>query len=401
MNVVANNNTRIINYLILLYALTIPLSLDILRAVVILMMIFWIREGGWKGKFARIRHERLFQALFALIAILILSLLWTEPDNLKIGVSYIGRYWYLLPAVVIYTSLEQNNIDRALSAFLLGMFISEVVSYGIFFGIFHIKGVSVTDPSPFMHHTLYSVFLVLTAGILLNRLLSHDTLGHKIIYALFFVTVTANLFINSGRTGQFLFVLMLFAVIINRYRVNPASIAITAFVLAAVSYLAFTFSPNFHRRMIETYNTTKTINYNTSIGARVGLNIVAKDIFLEHPLLGVGAGDHLTEKSKVIQTDHPEMAYVGKIVHYHNQYAEFLVIAGIFGFLGYLAILVMLARTQITDQDIKVIKIVFVLAFAVASLSDAMFHLNRPLSLFALFVGLILAQARYERISTV
>ncbi len=387
----------ILNYIIVLYAFFIPLSLDMIRILAPLIIVLWFVQGGVKSKIALIKKEPFFLSIGILLLILLISLLWTDIDNIKFGIKYIKRYWYILPMFAIYTSLDKRFIPITLSAFLAGMFISELVSYGIFFEFIHIEGVHHWDPSPFMQHTLYSVFLVITVGILLNRILLTKPLLLKIIYILFFLTVTANLFINSGRTGQLLFLLVLLIVIINRYKITLKSIVLIAILALAIPYLAFTFSPNFHQRILLTYSSLSHFSYKTNIGARVGLNIIAKDIFLTNPVLGVGAGDYLSEKSKLIEEKYPDWTNIKEIVHYHNQFAEFLVIAGIFGLLAYLMILITLARTPVKDYEMKTIKIIFILVFTIASLSDAMFHLNRSLSLFAIFAGLILAQSRYEK----
>jgi len=149
--------------------------------------------------------------------------------------------------------------------------------------------------------------------------------------------------------------------------------------------------------MIQTYNNVNTISYSTPIGSRIGLNIVAKDIFFENPIIGVGVGDRLSKKDEMIQEKYQDRKYVKSLVHYHNQYAEFAVIAGIFGLLSYIFIFISLMKIKITDIRMNTIKYILVSTIVIASLSDAMFHLNRSLSLFALFTGLILAHYRYER----
>jgi len=391
------NNTKMINYLIVLYALMIPISLDILRVIAILMIIFWIREGGFTKKFSDLKRQPLFIAFFFLISLLLLSLIWTDYENLRTGVKYITRYWYILPMFVIYTSIDKKFIPITLSAFLTGMLISELVSYSIFFEFITIEGLSHRDPSPFMQHTLYSVFLAFSAGILLNRILTSEHMKHKIFYTLFFTTITANLFINSGRTGQFLFLFVLASVLIGHYKITFKSVFATLSLLLIIPYLAFTFSPNFKARIIQTYNNSSNLSYSTPIGARIGLNIVAKEIFLENPIIGVGVGDYLSEKDKMVQQQYPDRKCMKKWVHYHNQFAEFAVIGGIFGLFSYIFIFISLIRTKVTDIRINTIKYILVSSVAIASFSDAMFHLNQPLSLFALFAGLILAQYRYER----
>ncbi len=389
-------DSNILNYIIVLYAFCIPLSLDLIRILALLIIILWFVQGEIKSKIALIKKEPFFLSIGILLLILLISLLWTDIDNLTFGIKYIKRYWYILPMFVIYTSIDKKFISIALSGFIAGMFISELVSYSIFFEFIHINGANHKDPAPFMHHTLYSVFLVFTAGILLNRMITSESIKHKVIYGIFFTTITANLFINSGRTGQFLFLFVLVSVLIGHYKITVRSLFISLFLLLTIPYLAFTFSPNFKTRMIQTYTNINKISYSTPIGSRIGLNIVAKDIFLQNPIIGVGVGDYLSEKNKMVQQKYPDRKYVKKLVHYHNQYAEFAVIAGIFGLLAYIFIFISLLKTSITDRRMNTILYILVSTIAISSLSDAMFHLNRPLSLFALFVGLILAWKKFE-----
>lgn len=391
---------KTINYVILLYAFAIPLSLELIRALAITIFILWLMQPDFKGKVALIKQNHFFISFGILILTLSISLFWTDTENIKFGVKYIIRYWYVLPMFPIFTSLDKKYIPLTLSAFLAGMLVSELVSYGVFFNLIHIDGITDTDPSPFMHHTLYSVFLVFTMGILLNQMITSGSLKQNIVYGIFFTTITANLFINSGRTGQFLFLFILVLILFRHYKLNLKSILLSLTLLITIPSLAFLFSPNFKTRMIETYNTVNTISYNTSIGSRIGLNIAAKDIFLQHPMVGVGVGDYLSEKDKIVQENYPERTYVKELVHYHNQFAEFAVIAGILGFFSYLYIFISLIRTPIKDNGINTIKYILVSIMVIASLSDAMFHLNRPLSLFALFAGLLLAQYRHEQTDT-
>jgi O-antigen ligase len=277
------------------------------------------------------------------------------------------------------------------------MFVSELVSYSIFFELIHIEGILPSDPSPFMEHSLYSVFLVITAGILLDRILLSKKVWEKVVYILFFTTVTANLFINAGRSGYVVFFFMLLIVIVIHYRVTLKSLLLLSLLAGAIPYMAFKASPTFHNRALLTYNSLSHFSYDTSIGIRIGLGVIAKDIFMEHPLLGVGVGDYMEEKINVIETKYPKWLRIKSIANYHNSYAEILVIAGIFGLLAFLMVLVSLLRVPIKDPEIRTIKIFFIPVFAIASLSDPLFHLNQPLSIFALFAGLIVAQSRYER----
>jgi len=390
--------TALLNYLIIGYAFSIPVSLDLLRIFAPLIIIVWLFEGNMRDKFSSIAKEPLFKAIGLLILILLVSLMWTDPENLKFGIRYITRYWYILPMLALFTSLKKTYIPYTIFAFLAGMFLSVIVSYLIYFQIIPFEHYKIEGASPFMHHTLYSIFLVFSIGILLKYLLSSVTTAHRIIYGILFLLFTINLFINIGRAGHLLFFIIIPLVLISHYKVTVKSVTLTLFSIFLVLYLAFTQSPNFKKKIDQTYTNLSHISYSTSLGARIGLNIVAKDIIAKHPLLGVGAGDYLSEKNKMVDTQYPDRKYVRFLVHYHNQYAEFTVIAGIFGLFAYLLILFRLIQIKIENHSLRTVKYIFILIFIMASLIDAMFHLNRPLSLFALFVGILLAQSRFENL---
>jgi len=389
---------KILNYLILLYAFFIPLSLDMLRILAISMVIIWIFYGNFKEKISLIKQESFFYSIGLYILVLILALLWTEPENLRFGIKYFTRYWYLLPMLVIYTSLDKKYIFPTISAFLMGMLISELVSYGIFFNMINWNNINSISPSPFMQRTLYSIFLAFTSGILLYRTIDSKSVIHKIIYGLFFTTVTINLFINAGRTGYVLILFIIPTVIFVNLKFSKKSMLLMAALVIGIPYLALQNSPTFKLRILQTTQNIKTSSYSSSIGVRLGANIVAKDIFLKHPFLGVGTGDYLTEKEYIVDTYYPKRIQVKSLVHYHNHYAEILVIAGLLGLFSYLYILFSLFKIKLRNKEICTIKYLLLVTFTLSPLTDAIFHLSKPLSLFALFTGLILAQKRYEQL---
>lgn len=395
------NYTKLLQILFVAYAFVIPFSLEMIRIIVPLIMLVWFREGNLKQKFSLIKKEPFFITFGGFLLILTLSLLWTSPENLKFGIKYITRYWYLLPMFALFTSLKKTFVKPLLFAFLAGIFVSVTASYCIYFHLIPFEKYISEGASPFMHHTLYSLFLSLAIAILTDWLLTVQNLKHRIAYGALWILFTINLFINIGRAGQLLFFVLLMIVLIRHYKVTLFSVITTLVLLGGIFVAAFTLSPQFKHKMELTQKNLSHINYNTSLGARIGLDIVAKDIVNQHPLFGVGIGDYLSEKVKMVDEKYPKRVYVRFLVHYHNQYAEFAVIAGILGLFSYILLLFSIGRQPIRDNHIQTLKYLFLTLFMLSSLIDAMFHLSRPLSLFALFVGIVLAQHRIETEKTV
>ncbi len=401
---IRNKSNIILNDLLLLYAFFTPISMEMGKHFLNLMLIFWLMDKDILSKLKKMINNRVIQSILLFLLLLILSLLWTDPENIKTGTRYLKYYSYLLPLFIIYTSVRKEYIHYIISAFLMSMVLSEVISYGIFFDLINATMIPFTradatsmNPSAFLHHTTYSMFLVVTAGILLDRFFLSQEIKYKLIYGLFFIMVTTNLFVNAGRTGQVAYFVTILIVILLHYKVSIKMFFTTSVLFVSIVFLAFTFSPVFKQRLDQTINSLSQLdNYCTSLGSRIGMGIVAVNIAKEHPLTGVGIGNYRQAKSDMIDARYPTMKCLKPLVHYHNQYLEFLVIMGIFGLAVYLSIYLFLVRTPIKDEEIRSIKYIVITTIMISSLTDAMFHLRSPLSLFALFAGIILAQSYFE-----
>ena len=212
MNVLSKNidYNKYINYIAVLYAFTIPISRAGIVLFSVLMILLWLLEGGFKEKYSKMKNNNLVVLIIALVIFYFLSLLWS--DNLVNGLKYSKKFWYFITIFVIFTSIKKEYIKYMVSAFLISMFISEVISYGIFFEWWNFKNRLPSFPTPFMYHLEYSLFLAFTALLLLNRVFTVEERVYKFGYFIYFSTVTANLFINGGRTGQLAFIVSIFIV---------------------------------------------------------------------------------------------------------------------------------------------------------------------------------------------
>jgi len=327
------------------------------------------------------------------------ALMWSE-DTIK-ALGYIKKYWYLLPTLVLLTSLKKEYIPKILSAFILGMFVSEIISYGVFFELWQFKHATPTNLSPFMHHIEYSIFLAFTALLLLSRIFSNDTMGTKIFYMLFFITVTGNLFLTEGRTGQIAFILGLFILAIISFKNKFKSISISFVLTSVILMLAFNLSNTFHDRIImgqeSLVNVIQNEDYSTSLGSRVGAWIVCKDIMMQNPIVGVGIHDNMNVFHSIIDEKYPEMQCMhNTFMHVHNQYLQIFTQLGLVGLFLFLAIFYTLAKTHIENKEFKNIKYVYLTILLFAFIPEVLLHRQFNMALFALIVGLLLAQNRIE-----
>lgn len=393
------NYSLTINYMIVIYAFLLPLSRAGIGLLTVSLIVLWFAEGNLEKKFSLVLKSKVILALFIFFLFNIISVFWT--DQILETLQYIKKYWYFLPVLVIFTSLKKEYITQVLSAFILGMFISEILSYGVFFEVWEYKHATPENPSPFMHHIEYSIFLAFTALLLLSRLFNEEALKYKFLYLFFFMTISGNLFLTAGRTGQFAFILGLFVLAMisfkNRIKALSVSFVLTMIILG----IAFNFSDTFYERVMTTKTSLTNViekqNYCSSWGGRIGTCIVAKDIMVENPILGVGIIDNMTQFHTLIDTKYPEMKCMQEfLMHMHNQILQIFTQLGLIGLIIFLSIFFMVSKLSFDNIEYRNIKYIYLTVLLFSFVSEVIFHRQFSMALFTLVVGLLLAQHRIE-----
>jgi len=299
------NFKKIIYYVVLIFAFTLPLSRAAISLFIILLPLLWILEGDFQKKYEQIKSSKLLLAILFFLFFSILSITWTE--DLTLGMKGLRLDMYLLSLFVIATSIKKEHIQSIITVFLLGMFISEVIAYGVFFELWTFKNATVQNPSPFMMHIDYSVFMAFTSLLLLNRLFAnHYELKEKLVYVFFFLTVTGNLFLAIGRTGQVAFVVGVFVMSIIHFRITLKSMLISTLLLSSIFTVAYNVSDTFKVRAHAGLNDIQKIsdmNLNNSWGIRVAYYITTYDIFKNNPIVGVGLGDYKDQTTLMLETE--------------------------------------------------------------------------------------------------
>jgi len=387
-----------INYLFILYAFLVPISRAGLSFLTAVLFLLWLFSDNFKKRIDFLKSDKTVIYLVAFIALSILSLLWS--DNVSSGIEYIRRYWYFLVLLVIASTIQKKFIEYAVSAFLAGMLLSEIISYGVFFELWSFKRATVEFPNPFMNHIQYSMLLAFTSLLLLNKIFYEQNIKLKVLYSLFFLTTTANLFLNSGRTGQVAFALSIFVVgFLNIKNRIMAFFAISILVIS-IFYAAYQISPNFKERVHSGISDIHKIiydkNYCTSFGLRAGAWSIGGEIFLDNPILGIGSNGEMDVLKEYISKNHQEMECVKEMPSYHNFYIQTAVHLGIIGLFLYIMIFYSLLKINIRDKFYFNLAALFVTVYSVSSLVENMFHAQFPIAFFALFGGIFIAQHRIE-----
>jgi len=384
------------NNLLVLYAFLLPISQSIKSKVFIVIIVLFFIRGDIKKYLQEALSNRVVRSFVYLFLIYLLGLLWS--DNIKEGLLWVKSIKYGLYLIVFYSFIDGRYIKKVLAAFIFGMLLSELLSYGMIFGIipweFHISGVTlyksyaINDPSPFLHHIHYGVALSLVVVLLAQQIyLSKKDFYIKVLMSLFVITASANIFVTGGRTGYVIFIILLSVLAI--FYLRKWAFAGFIFIMLVVG-IAYNKSNIVHTKVEMTLSSiekllTKEPNFNTSIGIRAGMynygfQAVKNDLFL-----GVGTGDSMQS----IYAQSPKNWEGRKQPHEHNQFLSIFIKLGFVGLLIFLNIYYQIFRYKQEDRELRFIMIFSTLAIGLGILTTQ-FNLRFFMPLWVVMLAITL-----------
>lgn len=362
--------------------------------------MIWIIEGDFKNKFEVIKKSKILLTILVFILLSLFSLSYSS--DIELGLNQVRLVLYFLTIFVIATSIKKEDINTIITAFLAGMFVSEVIAYGVFFEFWQFKHATPQNPSPFMVHIEYSVFMAFTSVLLLNRILSKRyTLNEKLIFFFFFLTVTGNLFLATGRTGQVSLIAGIIVLTIIHYRMGLKSLIASFLILSVIFISAYNVSDSFNKRVYQAKTDIEKLiegDFNTSWGLRVAYWLTTIEILKENPLIGVGIGDYIVETKNILKNEKFEIfsedakSFLSR-KHPHNQYLLVLIQFGIIGLFFFSFLIYSILKLDIEDEELKELSILFCTIYFVGCLAEPLLIKQFTLSLFVIFIGLFSIQS--------
>lgn len=394
------NYNKYINYLAVFYAFTIPLSRAGIVFAALSMILLWLLEGNFKEKFKTITSYKFVNLGLILFLYLVLSISWSE--NTLQGFKHFERFWYFGTFFVLITSLKKEYIKYIISAFILAMLISEVLSYGIVFEFWQLKHGSPSNPTPIMYHVEYSLFLAFTSLLLLNKVFIEESIKYKIFYSIFFLTATGNLFLGQGRAGQLIFILSLFVLFIVNMKSKLKSFILAATLSIFVVFIAYNTSSTFEKRVnLSKMDIEKFLagNYSESWGARVSAWIATKEILESNLLFGTGVGDfrdHYKELMITENTPRTSNKHVIGAAGYHSDFIEITASGGIIAMLLFISIFYYMYKLDIINKEYRNTLVILISVFAMGNIAASFLRLQFTMDLFSLFAALLVIVKQNE-----
>lgn len=400
MNKINFSNLYLYSYI--LFAFVTPLSRAGISLFFVIIVLLWLIEGDFKNKFNKIFSNKILVVILLLVGLIYLSLLWSSDVSLEM-IDNID-YKYLLFIPISYTILKKEWTQQIITSFLAGMFVSEIISYGIYFELWTVGSTSPSNPTPFMNHIEYSVFLSFSAILLLSRLFSnYFTYKEKLFIFPFFLTLVGNLFLIGGRTGQIAFIAAVIVMFVLRYRISIKAILLSIITLIIIYISAYNISDTFKNRTNQTFNEINLIsngNLTSSIGIRSTYYLLLYDIAMDNYqnfFIGVGSIDFQKEINNILDknliTKYRDFKLNEEFIrtnYTHNQYLQIFIEVGIIGLILFVYLIYLILKENYVDIEIKHISILFMTIFVLSCLSDTMIELQFPRSLFIIFISLFI-----------
>lgn len=404
-------SSKILNIFMVLLAFVLPLSIALVNIVSAIIILVWILEGNIKHKILAVSRNKMLIIPFVFPLLFIISGLWSETlidsyliDGKKLYIYGIMNFiWIPIIPIILVTSIEKKYLTLSITAFLSGMFISEIVSYLIFFNLINFEILqaygliyhfaSSSNPTPFLSSIHYSFFLGITILLLLEQFKDSKVFLFRFFIIVFIISATSNLFINGGRTGQIGIIFSIITYSVFIYIKNIKKIFFSCIAIMSILFVAYNFSPVFKERIyFAKSDINKVVNsdYNSSWGVRIASNKIASEYFFNSPenfLLGAGSGgakktfNDFAKENMPVSISEPVLT----LHHLHNQYFQLWIDGGILALVALIFYFYIMKKETVFDKNNAFI--VAIIVFYIFTFGTNSFFLKTQSYLLFLFIG--------------
>lgn len=360
-----------------------------------LILLLWLLEGDLRQKWEALCRHPLTWVFWLYFLLPFISLLWSSDLTWGLKMAKRGIFFLVFPLFVAVARKE--HVRMYITAFITSVGVTEVLSYYNWFQIHYFPGLpqgirangDVWQIAPFVNHIMYNPILAFAAYLLGHAVLFEDLAARrKLVYWFFLGTISVNMLISGGRSGQVGFFVMIALLVFQRCARRPVLAVLASLGTAAVIFFAgYQSSTLFQKRvnlaLHEIQNYEQVVD--SSVGLRINMAVNTWKMFISAPIMGVGVGDFPAEYARINKQYSPQWATV---FNPHNQYLFALSTTGVLGGAVLICILFLppyLARTQ--RDDWSRVRIALPVLFAVICLGESYLWRSNTSLLFVLFTA--------------
>ncbi|CEG56313.1 O-antigen ligase family protein [Legionella fallonii] len=349
--------------LIALFTFFLPISASIRSVFLIGYLLLIILTPSYNRHLFSAVNTLWGWAGIALFFYVLMACFWSQaPYSLQITV--VEKYVKLLYSPIlaigfIHPKLRVVCINSYLAAIVVTCVLSALKSKGIFL---------VGDPGDIFYNHIITGFMVAFASYLAGLFAFRFTGKSRVVYIILtLITSYQVLFINTGRTGYFIYFILMSLLLLQQLSFKKAAVGILLFCgVMALVYHESAIMQTGAKNLASDIKFLQQNKENTSLGYRIQFHNYAKSLWASHPLIGIGTGGFKYS----FANDNPIPSWGRVLTDPHSQYWMILAEQGLIGlgllvfFLGSLLI------TAFKLQETRPILLGILIAFGIGSLSD-------------------------------
>lgn len=390
--------TKLINsYLLAAIFFFIPIKIGPAYILSILILLLWLLEGNLQQKWYSLYRHPLTWIFWLYFLLPFISLFWSSDLIWGLKMAKKGILFLLFPLFVSVTRKE--HIRMYITVFIASVGITEALSYYNWFQLHYFtelpEGIrAIKDEwqiAPFVNHIMYNPILAFAAYLLGHAVLFENLkIRRKLAYWFFLVTISINMLISGGRSGQAGFLAMIALLVFQRFARRPVlAVAASLGASAVVFFAGYQTSDLFRERvdlaLHEIHNYEQVVN--SSVGLRINMAVNTIRMIKQSPVFGVGVGDYPVEYARI------NAQYTPKWMNTFNPHNQFLFDLSTMGILGGVS-LVALLFTPIffagdDDEEKHRIKMALLILFLVICLGESYLWRSNTRLMFVTFNAIL------------
>jgi len=343
------------NHLIVLFCFSVSFLVDVRRSALFLLLVLFLIRGEWINRLTTTLRDPVLLSLVLYFLVHIIWLTGTQDWSYAKKVTHDAAF--LLFPVLFATFIDKRYLPRMIGAYFLGMSISVLWAYGIWFEILpphvHDGGHGTpSDPTPVWNPIHWGFMLSISISIGLLYVLHQKRMEYRtrLIMYLLLAASAMMAFINWSRTGWILLLSLLCAVIFFRLRASRGRALLLSCIAVILGItLAWNVSPNFRGKVIQTFDTVSTLiesnHFKGGIGWRAAIWQYGLKNIDKYWMMGLGTGDHRNFMRNELARHEPDLVSSGiPLQHLHSEYLTAFMQFGVIGLLLFLNIIFQLWR---------------------------------------------------------
>ncbi len=373
----------------------VPISTTAKSIFLVIAVVLVLISPVFRPSLKSLLSQSWCKAVLFFFLIIACGCIWS-PASLKEKFLVLEKFSKLLYLPILVVGFKDERIRRyALQAFLLAMGITCLVSLGKFLGWISFHGM---DPGQVFRNHIMTGYMMAFAAYLSALMMTRNHGKMRILYGLGLALFSYQvLFINTGRTGYIIYILLMMLLALQVLSLK--NILIAAIVGGSTLLGIYSQNADIHTRVDQLYGDWQQYqhdNKNTSVGYRLQFHEYAKELFNRHPLVGNGTSSFTSSYSQ----DKPIASWERRLLEPHSLYWLIAAELGILGLvaLGLLFLTLFIASCSL--QTMRPIAMAVLLPFMIGNLSDSLLFYSGTGYFFVLFMALCLSESTLPLMSS-